>query len=227
MTSKGLDGWIIHYIFVLVNKSKGVMDSLNDNCPFCGAVMEYVCRKSDASEVLVTQGYDIVCVISGSCRFVETGAEHELYENDAYIFGTGNHSITTRIGAKGLFQEIIIHIDKDQLFGRLRHSSREQERFESAILRGISSNISIEELASICCLSPSTFKRRFRERYSASPHRWFLGCRLDIAAMILRHADIPTRHIATLCGFINVSHFIATFKRRFGTTPSHISRQRE
>ena len=67
--------------------------------------MEYVCRKSDASEVLVTQGYDIVCVISGSCRFVETGAEHELYENDAYIFGTGNHSITTRIGAKGLFQE--------------------------------------------------------------------------------------------------------------------------
>ena len=28
------------------------MDSLNDNCPFCGAVMEYVCRKSDASEVV-------------------------------------------------------------------------------------------------------------------------------------------------------------------------------
>lgn len=203
------------------------MENMVDNSPFCGAVMEYVCRRCDSSEVLVTAGYDIVCVIGGSCRFVEYGVEHELFENDAFIFGTGNHTVNTRVGASGTFQEIIIHIDKDMLFGRMRHSSREQERFESAILKGISSNISIEELASICCLSASTFKRRFRERYSSSPHKWFLGCRLDIAAMILRHADIPTRDIAMLCGFINVSHFIATFKRRFGTTPSHMARLRE
>lgn len=203
------------------------MEKIGDSRPFCGAVMEYVCRSVDTSEMLLTKGYDILCVISGSCRFVEAGVEHELYENDAYIFGTGGHTITSRIGERGTFQEIIIHIDKDELFGRMRHSSREQERFERAILRGISSNISIEELASICCLSASTFKRRFRERYSSSPHKWFLGCRLEIAQSMLRHADIPTRHIATLCGFINVSHFIATFKRRFGTTPSHIVREGE
>ena len=175
----------------------------------------------------MTEGYDIMCVLSGSCSFEVAGEERRVYENEIHIFNRGSNKVSNRVGSDGVFREIVIHINKDQLFGRVRHSSREQERFEQAILKGISSNISIDELADICCLSASTFKRRFRERYSASPHKWFLGCRLDIAAMILRETDVPTRYIASLCGFINVSHFIATFKRRFGTTPSHIARQAE
>lgn len=198
-----------------------------NNAPFCGAIIEYISRSSDTTEELVTEGYDIVCLLSGSCSFDMAGEERRVYENEIHIFNRGSHQISNRVGSDGVFREIVIHIDKDQLFGRVRHSSREQERFEQAILKGISSNISIDELADICCLSASTFKRRFRERYSASPHKWFLGCRLDIAAMILRQTDVPTRYIASLCGFINVSHFIATFKRRFGTTPSHIARQVE
>lgn len=204
------------------------MDSIEQiNAPFSGAMIEYVSRSCDTSEELVTEGYDIMCVLSGSCSFNIADQERRIYENEIHIFNRGSHRISNRVGSDGVFRHILIHIDKDQLFGRVRHSSREQERFEQAILKGISSNISIDELADICCLSASTFKRRFRERYSASPHKWFLGCRLDIAAMILRQTDVPTRYIASLCGFINVSHFIATFKRRFGTTPSHIARQAE
>lgn len=201
------------------------MDRINQKeTPFCGAVIEYISRSCDTTEELVTEGYDIMCVLSGSCSFDHEGAERRVYENEIHIFGHGRRAIANRVGSDGIFRDILIHIDKDKLFGRVRHSSREQERFEEAILKGISSNISIDELADICCLSASTFKRRFRERYSASPHKWFLGCRLDMAAMILRQTDVPTRYIASLCGFINVSHFIATFKRRFGTTPSHIAR---
>ena len=195
--------------------------------PLSGAVIEYISRSSDTTEQLVTEGYDIMCVLSGVCSFDVAGEERRIYDNEIHIFNRGTHQISNRVGSDGVFRNILIHIDKDQLFGRVRHSSREQERFEEAILKGISSNISIDELADICCLSASTFKRRFRERYSASPHKWFLGCRLEIAAMILRETDVPTRYIASLCGFINVSHFIATFKRRFGTTPSHIARRAE
>ncbi|MBO7189471.1 MAG: helix-turn-helix transcriptional regulator [Alistipes sp.] len=202
------------------------MDTIEQmNTPFCGAVIEYISRGSDTTEELVTEGYDIMCVLSGSSSFVEAGVERRIYENEIHIFSRGVHSISNRVGSDGVFRDIVIHIDQDKLFGRVRHSSREQERFEEAILKGISSNISIDELADICCLSASTFKRRFRERYSSSPHKWFLSCRLEMAAMILKQTDVPTRYIASLCGFINVSHFIATFKRRFGTTPSHIARQ--
>ena len=197
------------------------------NSPLCGAMIEYISRSCDTTEELVTEGYDIICVLSGSCSFDNGGELHYIYDNDIHIFGRGRRTVTNRVGSDGVFRDIIIHLDRDKLFGRVRHSSREQKRFEEAILKGISSNISIDELADICCLSASTFKRRFRERYSASPHKWFLSCRLEMAAMILRQTDVPTRYIASLCGFINVSHFIATFKRRFGTTPSHISRQVE
>lgn len=204
------------------------MDSIEQmSSPLCGAMIEYISRSCDTTEELVTEGYDIMCLLSGSCSFKVAGEERCLYDNEIHIFNHGSHLISNRVGCDGLYRAILIRIDKDQLFGRVRHSSREQERFEAAILKGISSNISIDELADICCLSASTFKRRFRERYSASPHKWFLGCRLEIAAMILRHTDVPTRYIASLCGFINVSHFIATFKRRFGTTPSNMSRQLE
>lgn len=212
-------------IFVLYKHNKDIyMNNFEPmTSPLCGAVIEYISRSCDTTEQLVTEGYDIMCVLSGVCSFSVAGEERRIYDNEIHIFNRGTHQIVNRVGSDGVFRNILIHIDKDQLFGRVRHSSREQERFEEAILKGISSNISIDELADICCLSASTFKRRFRERYSASPHKWFLGCRLDIAAMILRETDVPTRYIASLCGFINVSHFIATFKRRFGTTPSHIA----
>lgn len=204
------------------------MDTIEQmNTPLCGAIIEYISRSCDYSEDLVTEGYDIMCVLSGSCSFEIDGKMNHIYDNEIHIINCGRRTIHNRVGSDGVFRNILIHIDKDQLFGRVRHSSREQERFEEAILKGISSNISIDELADICCLSASTFKRRFRDRYSASPHKWFLGCRLEIAAMILRQTDVPTRYIASLCGFINVSHFIATFKRRFGITPSHIARQME
>ena len=192
------------------------------NRPLSGAVIEYVCSSNDAVVTLETEGYDLICVIDGSCTFSDNGKEYEVLENSAYILSSGIRYLHTRVGSSGCFEQVILHINRDTLFGRCRHSSREQERFEAAILRGISSNVSINELADMCCLSVSTFKRRFRERYSLSPHRWFLDCRLDIAAMILHRTSVPTRHIATLCGFINVSHFIATFKRRYGITPSRV-----
>lgn len=218
---------IVYLCFTNINKDISMDRIEMMNSPLSGAMIEYVSRSSDTTEELVTEGYDIMCMLSGSCSFELAGEERSIYDNEIHIFGCGKHLLSNRVGSDGVYRNIIIHIDKEQLFGRVRHSSREQERFEQAILKGISSNISIDELADICCLSASTFKRRFRERYSTSPHKWFLGCRLEIAAMILRQTDVPTRYIASLCGFINVSHFIATFKRRFGTTPSHIARQVE
>lgn len=116
-----------------------------------------------------------------------------------------------------LEQEIRQKMDEDSSESKL--SDRENERLEQAIVEGVIQGLSIEELAEICCCSPSTFKRRFVDQYNVSPHRWILQCRIRLACRILSLTDISISEVASTCGFINTSHFIAKFKHFAGTTP--------
>ena len=123
-----------------------------------------------------------------------------------------------------LLRERVIEILRSNNSGYTHVDSREDLRFESAILQGVVSNLSIEEIADMCYYSVSTFKRRFNERYQVPPHRWMLSCRMNIACEILRTTRASTSDIATRCGFVNVSHFIACFRRHHGMTPSQYRR---
>lgn len=108
----------------------------------------------------------------------------------------------------------------------IEHAQQDDEdKFIEAIVRGLTCSLSVDELASICCQSLSTFKRHFRLRYSLSPHRWFIEHRLLIARYVVEHTVMPTKDIAHLCCFSSVSRFIDLFKQRYGATPSQLRRQ--
>lgn len=106
-----------------------------------------------------------------------------------------------------------------------RCDSREEERFAQAIEYGLRNSAAIEELAKICCQSISTFKRRFRERYSMSPHKWFKIHKLELAYKIISERDITITELTKLCGFNNVSHFIVAFRKRYGDSPAKLCKQ--
>ncbi len=93
------------------------------------------------------------------------------------------------------------------------------ERLERAVIDGVMYNLSIEELSDRCCCSLSTFKRRFHKHFNISPHRWILLCRLKLAKELLTSTDGSIADIAMQCGFVNNSHFIATFRRYYNITP--------
>lgn len=196
--------------------------SMMNNGPIRGAELEIIAVDDDTAVERVSCSYDLICVVAGSCRYVDCAGEHEALRNSIHILVPGSRMVEYRVGSSGLLEIVVLSIRRDALFGRVDCYDREEERFEAAVLSGLASNISVEALATMCCHSVSTFKRRFRERYGVSPHRWFLAARLDIAQRILRETHLPTNVIAELCGFINVSHFIATFRRRFGCTPSRV-----
>jgi AraC-like DNA-binding protein len=104
-------------------------------------------------------------------------------------------------------------------------TERENERFAKALKYGIENSASIEELAAMCYQSPSTFKRRFRERYSISPHKWLLEKKLEIALHIIKEQNIAIAELTRLCGFTNTSHFIHLFRTRYGTSPARLAKQ--
>lgn len=132
---------------------------------------------------------------------------------------------TTTIRSKILnYKELVIEY-VTHLNGRVSViDEREEERFARVLQYGIEHQATLAELADMCCLSLSTFKRRFRERMSMSPHEWFVRQRMMLAYRIISEVDISTSELSKLCCFNNASHFITVFKRHFRTTPNRLRR---
>lgn len=68
-------------------------------------------------------------------------------------------------------------------------------------------------------MSPFHLARVFRELVGTPPHRYLLRVRLARAAEQLRDGASVTE-TSFRCGFENLSHFIRSFRRAFGVTPS-------
>jgi AraC family transcriptional regulator, exoenzyme S synthesis regulatory protein ExsA len=79
--------------------------------------------------------------------------------------------------------------------------------------------LSLNELARISGRSLSSFKREFIEKYGASPGQWIKDKKLEQAAFLLKNNLGNVEQVADMVGYESVSHFIKTYKAKFGTTP--------
>ena len=121
--------------------------------------------------------------------------------------------------------KVRISIDIEYIDGDNEAIKGENERMAKALEHGITSTATIEELASMCYQSVSTFKRRFRSRYSMSPHQWLLKYKLELAHRIIKEREVSITELTKLCGFNNTSHFIHRFRKRYGISPARLSKQ--
>ena len=80
--------------------------------------------------------------------------------------------------------------------------------------------LSLDDVAREVGMSPFHFSRVFRELAGAPPHRYLLRIRLGHAARRLREGGGVT-DTCFASGFGNLSHFIRSFRRAYGVSPSH------
>lgn len=80
-------------------------------------------------------------------------------------------------------------------------------------------NLSLEELAFLCHMSLSTFKRKFEQAYGMPPIRWFHERRMERAAILLKQQQRKASEIHEELGYENLSSFIQAFKKEYGMTP--------
>lgn len=80
--------------------------------------------------------------------------------------------------------------------------------------------MTLGEMAAMAGLSRFHFIRAFREATGETPHQYLIGARLRAAADRLLDSSAPITDIALGVGFNDISHFNATFRAAFGTSPS-------
>lgn len=98
--------------------------------------------------------------------------------------------------------------------------SRWQEsRAKEHLMASASADVSIEEIAAECQLSPSYFIRAFRQTTGQTPYQWQLLQRIVRARTLLETTALTLVDIASACGFTDQSHFTRVFSKGVGMAP--------
>lgn len=79
--------------------------------------------------------------------------------------------------------------------------------------------INLNQLASLCSISPSHFIRSFKRYIDCTPHEYLLSYRLRQAKQMLLASADTIEIIAEKCGFNSASHFARAFRKSSGLAP--------
>jgi AraC family transcriptional regulator, exoenzyme S synthesis regulatory protein ExsA len=130
------------------------------------------------------------------------------------------HAELQKLKLEELFLYLAVHHPgKIQQIRSMGHEADEDLMVRQAVTSHINSNVTVEELAFLCNMSLSSFKRRFARIYDSTPNRWLLEKRMEQAAKMLRQENRKASEIYYELGYENLSSFIQSFKQIYGITP--------
>lgn len=147
---------------------------------------------------------------------------------EAYV-----NSLATFLGAQLLpdknllihkFEELLLNIFTRPLHTEVARYLNSLNKDQNTQLRQVMEenftyNLNLEQFATLCNMSLSSFKRTFNSIYKTSPGKWLTQKRLDFAKHLLLTSDKAVGQISFDCGFEEPSSFIRVFKQKFNCTP--------
>ena len=156
-------------------------------------------------------------------------------KNDEYI-STYLNSLSTISTTSSTFTKSLLSVKFEELmlylinkygekFELYLHSliSKNNSPFNNIIESNIHSNLKLEEIAFLCNMSLSSFKRYFIKEYNTSPGKWLQEKRLLKAKELLLEGNLKPSDIYLDLGYNNLSNFSIAFKNKFGKSPKEIS----
>jgi AraC family transcriptional regulator len=110
-------------------------------------------------------------------------------------------------------------------FSRGALDRRRLQRVLDYIETNLEGDLTLDQMASIACLSRFHFARAFKEAIGQSPHRHVSAKRLNRAKAVLMQGDRSLVDIALSLGFSSQANFTRAFRQATGQTPGQF-RQR-
>jgi AraC family transcriptional regulator len=101
-------------------------------------------------------------------------------------------------------------------------SDERHRRVVDYVEANLATDLSIDDMAKIACLSPFHFARAFAARTGETPHRWLIRLRAERACDLLVAGDLAIARVAVACGFSSQSHMNDVFRRLGLPTPGRL-----
>ena len=101
----------------------------------------------------------------------------------------------------------------------------ETSPFRKIIESKVQSNLKLGEIAFLCNMSLSTFKRHFTSEYKTTPGKWLQERRLETAKKLLEKGELKSSDIYLDFGYNNLSNFSIAFKNKYGFSPKNLKNQ--
>lgn len=121
------------------------------------------------------------------------------------------------------FEEIMLYLIElhgtDILHSFTKHNDNASQNFTRTIESNQLKKLTLKQLAFLCNMSVSTFKREFEKHYSESPIKWFQNKRLEHASYLLNQEKKSPSEIYFEVGYENLSSFVQAYKLKYGITP--------
>jgi AraC-like DNA-binding protein len=105
-------------------------------------------------------------------------------------------------------------LDRRRLFRVLDHIDRHLE-----------DDLTLDDMASIACLSRFHFARAFKQAVGQSPCRYVIARRLDRAEVLLTEGETPLVEIALSLRFSSQANFSRAFRQSKGMAPGQYRRE--
>jgi AraC-like DNA-binding protein len=167
-----------------------------------------------------------------SLEWKSNGEPFLVFEKDAFLRNfieslglmmTSGQPITEELQRVKL-EELLLYISATfpEIFNKLYRYNYDSDRdllIRQAVTGNIFNTLTVEELAFLCNMTLSTFKRHFARIYGTSPNKWFLSKRMEKAAQLLIQSQSTPSEIYQELGYENLSSFIKSFKQFYRTTP--------
>jgi len=116
---------------------------------------------------------------------------------------------------------ILTHSDSIRSVGNLKQLHLGTvEKAREYILANFSQDISLQQLAKHCLVSPFHFSRIFKTIMNVSPHQYLAEVRLNHAKILLTTTAQSISDITYTCGFSSPENFATAYRHRFKINPS-------
>jgi AraC-like DNA-binding protein len=196
-----------------------------------GTETVYYCKLFFFSEKKLT---DFLSKYTNDVKPYKEDVPYFVIENDDYIAtfinSLSSHTFTNHSYSDALlvlkFEEIMLYLlnKYGATFEYYLHSliSKKISPFKNIVESNVNSNLKLEEIAFLCNMSLSTFKRHFIAEYKEPPGKWLQDKRLRKAKELLQVGALKASDIYFDIGYNNLSNFSIAFKKKFGISPSDI-----